>query len=565
MKTKIILLTSFIFLLTFFVSPLTSLVFAQDGTLDTSFDTDGKVITDFSQANNYAESVAIQSDGKIIVVGTAYNGTNRDFAITRYNSDGSLDATFNGNGKLITDIINDFWGGGQDEAQDVAIQSDGKIVVVGWTSSSDGFDYFAVVRYNSDGSLDNTFSGDGMTITYFGADIQQATGVKIQPDGKIVVVGHLEDYSSGTAIYDFAVARYNTDGSLDNSFDGDGTLTTDFNNGGNDLAEDVVIQSDGKIIVVGRTDDYIDGDIALVRYNSDGSLDTSFDTDGKLTTDFGAGYDYGYAVALQTDGKILVSGQVADASFDNFGLVRYNNDGSLDTSFDTDGKVLTNFTSYSYGYDIAIQPDGKILVGGTTYNPTLSKDVFAVAKYNTDGSLDTSFDTDGKTTASFNSNDNTGKGIAIQSDGKIILAGKSYNGNNDDFAVLRYNNSVSSSISVDIKIFMEGPYNSPNMNASLTLPTTSPYTEDQETVTSIPAIQGNQVVDWVLVELRDETDESIILESQSAFILQDGSIVDLDGSSPVQFSQPGGTSYYISVKHRNHLSVMSATPVSFTN
>ena len=565
MKTKIILLTSFIFLLTFFVSPLTSLVFAQDGTLDTSFDTDGKVITDFSQANNYAESVAIQSDGKIIVVGTAYNGSNRDFAITRYNSDGSLDATFKGNGKLTTDIVFDVvYGGGQDEAQDVAIQSDGKIIVVGWTSSLDGSDYFAVVRYNSDGSLDNTFSGDGMTITSFGTDYQQAFGVAIQPDGKIVIVGNVQNFNTGAI--DFAVARYNTDGSLDTSFDGDGTLTTDFNNGGNDLAEDVVIQSDGKIIVVGRTYDYnyIDGDIALVRYNSDGSLDTSFDTDGKLTTDFGAGYDYGYAVALQTDGKILVSGQVSDASFDNFGLVRYNNDGSLDTSFDTDGKVLTNFTSYSYGYDMAIQSDGKILVGGTTYNPTLSKDVFAVAKYNSDGSLDTSFDTDGKTTASFNSNDNTGKGIAIQSDGKIILAGKSYNGNNDDFAVLRYNNSVSSSISVDIKIFMEGPYNSPNMNASLTLPTTSPYTEDQETVTSIPSIQGNQVVDWVLVQLRDKTDESIILESQSAFILQDGSVVDLDGSSPVGFSL-SADSYYLSVKHRNHLSVMSATPVSFTN
>ncbi len=559
MKTKIFFIS--------FILLFTSYVFAQDGSLDTSFDTDGKVITDFSQGNTTSSDagncVAIQSDGKIVVAGNYWAGTVRDFAVTRYNSDGSLDNTFGGDGKVTTDIINDVWGGGSDEAYDVAVQSDGKIVVVGTTSSGDGNDYFAVVRYNTDGSLDNTFSSDGMTITYFGGNIQQANGVKIQSDGKIVVAGYVEDYSDpDTLIINFAVARYNANGSLDNSFDSDGILTTDFNNGGQDFAQDVVVQSDGKIVVVGYTQNFTDGDIALVRYNTDGSLDTSFDTDGKLTTDFGVGYDYGYAVTVQTDGKILVSGQVADASLDNFGLARYNADGSLDTSFDTDGKVLTNFTSYSYGYDIAIQSDGKILVGGTTYNPSLSKDVFAVAKYNSDGSLDTSFDTDGKTTESFNSNDNTGKGIAVQSDGKIILTGKAYNGNKNDFAVLRYNNSVSSSISVDIKIFMEGPYNSTSMNASLTLPTTSPYTEDQETVTSIPVIQGNQVVDWVLVELRDKNNSSIVLESQSAFILQDGTIVDLDGTNPFNFTLPSDD-YFIAVKHRNHLSVMSATAVTF--
>ena len=559
MKTTIIFLTAFLLF-------CASLVFPQDGSLDTSFDTDGKVTTDFSQGNNSSDdngnSIAVQPDGKIIVTGTMFNGSDNDFALTRYNSDGSLDNTFNGNGKLNTDIIVDTFGGNEDEVYDVAIQSDGKIVVVGYTSTAAfGADYFAVVRYNSDGSLDNTFSGDGMTTVSFGTDYQQASGVVIQPDGKIVVVGNVENFDTGAI--DFAVVRYNTDGSLDNTFDGDGTLTTDFNNGGNDLARDVAIQSDGKIVVVGYTDDFIDGDIALARYNTDGSLDTSFDTDGKLTTDFGVGYDYGYAVTIQSDGKILVAGQVSDASLDNFGLVRYNTDGSLDTSFDLDGKVLTNFTSYSYGYDMALQSDGKILVGGTTYNPTLAKNIFAVAKYNSDGSLDTSFNSTGKVTTNFSSGDDDGRGIALQSDGKILLAGTSYNGNTYDFAILRYNNSISTSISVDIKVFLEGPYNSPNMNASLTVPTTSPYSEDPETVGSIPNIPGNEVVDWVLVQLRDQNDASNILESQSAFILQDGTIVEVDGSSPVQFSQPGNTSYYIAVKHRNHLAVMSNMPVAF--
>ncbi len=559
MKTTIIFLTAFLLF-------CASLVFPQDGSLDTSFDTDGKVTTDFSQGNNSSDdngnSIAIQPDGKIIVAGTMFNGSDNDFALTRYNSDGSLDNTFNGNGKLNTDIIVDTFGGNEDEVYDVAIQSDGKIVVVGYTSTTaSGIDYFAVVRYNPDGSLDSLFSNDGMTTVSFGTDYQQASGVVIQPDGKIVVVGNVENFDTGAI--DFAVARYNTDGSLDNTFDGDGTLTTDFNNGGNDLARDVAIQSDGKIVVVGYTDDFIDGDIALARYNTDGSLDTSFDTDGKLTTDFGVGYDYGYAVTIQSDGKILVAGQVSDASLDNFGLVRYNTDGSFDTSFDLDGKVLTNFTSYSYGYDMALQSDGKILVGGTTYNPTLTKNVFAIAKYNSDGSLDTSFNSTGKVTTSFSSGDADGRGIALQSDGKILLAGTSYNGSNDDFAIVRYNNSISTSISVDIKVFLEGPYNSPNMNASLTVPTTSPYSEDPETVGSIPNIPGNEVVDWVLVQLRDQNDASNILESQSAFILQDGTIVDVDGSSPVQFSQPGNSSYYIAVKHRNHLAVMSNMPVAF--
>ena len=540
MKKTIIFLTSFFLL-------FTSFVFSQDGSLDTSFDTDGKVTTDINLDNDNGNGIAIQSDGKIVVVGYTWNNidSRNEFVVVRYNTDGSLDNAFGTSGKVTTAF------GGSGEAYAVAIQSDGKIVVAGVANSD-----FALVRYNTDGSLDTSFDVDGKVTTGFGGDEHYASGLSIQSDGRIVVAGYIENYTTNE--FDFAVARYNTDGSLDITFDSDGKVITDFN-GNNDAGRGVAIQSDGKIVVVGDSDDFSSAVFAVARYNTDGSLDTSFDSDGKVTTGIITS-SYCYSVAIQTDGKIVAAGQTFDGtSFDHFALVRYNTNGSLDTSFDGDGKLTTDFGNYSYAYSVAIQSDGKIIAGGDLFGK------FASARYNIDGSLDTSYDGDGKVVTAIGPNDDKGKSIAIQSDGKIVFAGTAVNSSNTntDLAVVQYNNSISTSISVDIKVFLEGPYNSLNMNTSLTVPTTSPYTEDPETVSSIPNISGNEVVDWVLVQLRDQNNESNILESQSAFLLQDGTVVDVDGSSPVQFSQPGNTSYYIAVKHRNHLAVMSNSPVAF--
>ncbi len=349
-------------------------------------------------------------------------------------------------------------------------------------------------------------------------------------------------------------------GSLDLTFDMDGKVTTDFSKTDND-GSSVTIQSDGKIIVVGKTYNGSDFDFAIVRYNIDGSLDNTFDTDGKVTTAFGPNNSYGYDVAIQFDGKIIVAGTTTgNDNLKDIALIRYNTNGSLDTSFDTDGKVTTDFgTNGTIGRSVAIQFDGKIIVVGSTYNG--SDYDLITARFNSDGSLDGSFNGGGIFSTSIGSTDDHGKSVALQPNGKIIVAGYSHNGSNNDIAVVRYNNTILT-LDVTIKTFLEGPFNSSisYMTATLTVPFDSPYDIAPETVNPIPP----SVVDWVLVELRNKNDESEIYQSRSAFVLKLGNIVDTDGSSPVSFKLPPDD-YFIVVKHRNHLGIMSNAAVTFTN
>ncbi|MFF4370173.1 calcium-binding protein [Streptomyces sp. NPDC001594] len=394
------------------------------GDLDPSFDGDGKVVTDFG-GGGYDESrgMVIQADGKIVTVGTTVPaaGGYSDMALARYNPDGSLDPTFNGDGdndgRIQTDLR-----GGDDVADAVAVQPDGKLVVAGYSSEPDAAGSFTVVRFNPDGSLDSTFDGDGFTFTDFGTTgPQEAFGIAIQPGGAIVAAGE-----SGT---DIAVARYNAaDGSPDTTFDGDGKVTTGFP-GGSASAYDVTLQSDNKIVVAGRSGyNYPseDSDFALARYNPNGSLDTTFDGDGRVTTGFG-GPDVAGGVKVQPDGKIVTAGY---ATFD-FALARYNPNGSPDTSFDGDGRLTTDFgaNTLDRATDLALQPDGRIVAAG------VSEADFGVARYNANGSLDTGFGTGGKvhTDVSFGYYD-TANAVAPQSDGKIVVSGNT----GDDRGLVRY-------------------------------------------------------------------------------------------------------------------------------
>ena len=335
-----------------------------------SFSSYGKLTTDFGGGSG-GSSVVMQADGKIVVAGTSYASDNisgDDFALARYNTDGSLDTTFSGDGKVITDF------GGDDGGTSVVMQADGKILVVGSTYNGSSSD-IALARYNTDGTLDTNFSDDGKATTNFGS----GHCVVMQGDGKILVAGS-ESNDSGN---DFALARYNSDGSLDTTFSGDGKVTTDFGEG-DDHGYSVVMQPDGKIIVAGFVFNY-SGDFVLARYNADGTLDTTFSDDGKVVTDFG-GDDYGFSVVMQPDGKIIVAGL---RSFD-FAVARYNSDGTLDTTFSGDGKVTTDFGGYDGGYSVVIQADGKIVVAGSSgFSNFISSADFALARFNSDGSLDT--------------------------------------------------------------------------------------------------------------------------------------------------------------------------------
>src|SRR5262245_31161308 len=240
---------------------------------------------------------------------------------------GSLDPTFGSGGRALTD----FSSGSTDDALAIAIQpSDGKIVVVGMSDANDNGDFdFAVSRYNTDGTLDTSFGTGGIVLTDFadGSD-DEAFGVAIQPaDGKIVVVG-LSDFS-------IAVARYSPDGTLDASFGKDhtGKVTTNFTADSTDLAVAVSIQpADGKIIVAGRTDANFTDQFALVRYNPDGTPDKSFNSDGKIIVPWFSpnSSDDATAVAIPSDGKIVVVGTTTDANGSNqLALVRYRPTGTL--------------------------------------------------------------------------------------------------------------------------------------------------------------------------------------------------------------------------------------------
>jgi uncharacterized delta-60 repeat protein len=392
------------------------------GAFDQTFDGDGRVVTDFGVFDQGSD-VAIQADGKIVAAGSS----GADFALARYNPDGSLDPTFDGDGRVVTDF------GAFDQGSDVAIQADGKIVAAG----SSGAD-FALARYKPDGSLDPTFDGDGRVVTDFGAD-DGANGVAVQADGTIVAAG--QSSAGVLADLDFALARYNPDGSLDPTFDGDGRVVTDFGGAFNDQANAVAIQTDGKIVAAGLGETGLaDLDFALARYNPDGSLDPTLDSDGRVMTGFAGPRGFGandlaHGVAIQADGKIVAAGG-SDTTFGttganprNFVLVRYNPDGSLDPTFDGDGRAVTDFGADDFASGIAIQADGKIIAAGLS-GAGANPHNFALARYNANGSLNPAF---GTVVTDFGADD-FASGIAIQADGKIVAAGSS----GGDFALARY-------------------------------------------------------------------------------------------------------------------------------
>lgn len=372
-----------------------------------------------------------------------------DFAILRYNGDGSLDDSF-GNGGIVTTSFLGFPVG----ARSVALYPDGRIVVVGYVDYDNDQDSdFGIARYNGDGSLDTTFDNDGKVITGLTrfnvghhAFDNSAHEVAVQSDGKIVVAGFVGGGPNLGLGPDFGLARYNIDGSPDTNFGTNGMAFTDFFGHVDDL-QALVLQPDGKIIVAGDIVNLVantNHDFGLARYNGDGTLDASFGSGGKVATDFFRTSDIAQAIDLQPDGKIIVAGYVYGSGNDyDFGLARYNSDGSLDKSFGNNGKLITDFFR---GRDVAtaltIQPDGKIIAGGftsTSSNPSVPNSFVALARYKGDGSLDSDFGVDGKMTVEFFGQHNSATALAMQPDGKLVVAASAQKTESDyDIALLRF-------------------------------------------------------------------------------------------------------------------------------
>lgn len=398
-----------------------------NGTLDASFGIGGQKTTDFSGFQDSATAMAIQPDGRIILVGyslSAEGDAHRDFALARYHADGSLDFGFGAGGKVTTDFS-----GLTDTALAIALQADGKIIVAG--SSVNTRESAALVRYNVDGSLDNSF-GIGGKLTL--ASVISFTGIAVQPDGKIVASGYAITVTPKIN-YDFAVVRFNPAGSLDAAFGNQGSVTTDFA-GNDDDCQALALSADGKIIVGGRANRHpltapVEVDFAIARYNNDGSLDASFGNGGKVITDF-IQQDWISSIALRADGKLVALGRFS-GTFPSFSvsIARYNPNGSLDASFGAAGKLQTSIEINVEMLAVALQPDGKMIAGGTG---------FMLVRYNPDGSRDPDFHSRGKTSTDFIGKNDEAYAVALQSDGKIVAAGTSINSDGDPvFALARYN------------------------------------------------------------------------------------------------------------------------------
>jgi uncharacterized delta-60 repeat protein len=378
------------------------------GTLDEDFGQGGYVITDVND-NDSASDAALQPDGKLVVVGKTYipvSGgiSHTEFAVLRYNADGSLDPSFGGDG-IVTTIFELDYDNKDAIAQAVALQPDGKILVVGNTML-DGLIQWAIVRYNPDGSLDKSFSADGrVTLSIPNTNwYVSATDVVLLPDNKFLVSGNLDTDTSS----DFSLVRYNPDGTLDTSFGGgDGIVTTNIQ--GMDFTTGMEVQADGKIVLAGKNWNYP----VLVRYLPDGSLDPDFGTNGIVVNESIPAYVS--SLAIQPDGNMLIAGTANEDIL----VMRYTTDGLLDTTFNGQGYLKQDIDGFAYDVasTILLLPDASILVAGTTHG-----DVFLMC-LTPDGSLDLRLAGDGIIITDIAGTKESIGSMLLQPDSKVVLVG----------------------------------------------------------------------------------------------------------------------------------------------
>jgi uncharacterized delta-60 repeat protein len=382
--------------------------------LDSGFGDGGRVSTPIGEVAQ-GEAVVIQPDGKIVTAGSAGTQLTTDFALTRHDDAGNLDASFGVGGIVTTDL-----GGTDDKAFDAALDPNGGIVAVGRTDAlgvqkTD----FGVVDYLPDGSLNPNFGNDGIVTTDFFGKGAQANAVAVQGD-KILVAGFARQANGIDS--DFALARYNLDGTLDTSFGANGIVTTDMGTE-NDDATSIAIQPDGKIVLAGDAGD----NVALARYTADGSLDLTFNNSGKTVGFFGVAN----GVTVTPGGTILIAGEaVGTSQTQDFMLASYGPNGTINKGFGNFGVVTTDLSlGPDYAQDVALAPDGRIFVVGQATSSTVTD--MALVAYNPDGTVSDSL------TADFHGLGDFGQDLAFDSQGRLVVAGYTANGGNTEFALMR--------------------------------------------------------------------------------------------------------------------------------
>lgn len=406
-----------------------STLFAQPGTLDNTFGVGGIAFSSIVASFSYAHDVALQPDGKILATGHVYvNGSFRVFVV-RHNPDGSPDPSFP---NVITSINT-----ASEYARAIAVQDDGKILVAGHLDGTNSA--FLVIRLTATGAYDSTFGTAGIVTTDFGASSTNETNsMVIQPDGKILIAGW-----TSTGDKDIALLRFNADGSPDSNFGVDGKVSTDLNNSLQEVAHEVALQPDGKIIVAGfSSSSYSANDVVVLRYTSNGSPDLSFGTNGVALPVVNLDDDAALSMVLQPDGKIVTAGYTYTAYTyaDNL-IVRFDSTGNLDTEFNGTGVVVANNGNIDHiAYDVLLQPDGKIVITGRVFfDFTLD---FMLARFNSNGSVDPSFGTGGYTYTAIALESDIALASLIQPDGKIVMTGYYTDSGIENLVLARYANDT---------------------------------------------------------------------------------------------------------------------------
>ena len=410
--------------------------FAQFGTLDTSFDSDGIVITTFSGFDANVQSIIIQPDKKIIAGGIISKGGINQFGLARFNSDGSLDVSFGNLGKVISDYPDLML------LSSIALQSDGKIVVAGnLFNSIFTVSHFVLVRYDTNGLLDRTFGIDGRVITSISNKIDKITSIIIQNDGKIIASGTTSDDLNYS---DISIVRYNPDGTLDASFGNNGITVTSIRTW--DFGYAIALQNDNKIVISGSTSNEFnpvfgpDYDFLVLKYDKFGVLETTFGNGGSVIIGTTDANEKALSINVLSDGKIAIAGEHHILKY-SFMISKLLPNGAVDTSFGNNGLVLNDLAS-QFIESVVMQIDGKFLI--TEYNGTggcCSADIKLI-RFLEDGNFDTTFGTNGIVTADFLNENNQANSIAVQDDGKIIIGGVSGNQIHSDYGLARFNSEL---------------------------------------------------------------------------------------------------------------------------